>query len=174
MNIPDLITMIINLSNSLVPVIYLIRGFAYLVGLTFVFIAIVRFKNIAERHSQYPSQERGYVPMAYLLVGIMLILIPETVTILSTTAFGEYNILAYTEPKNPNTLYDAIHILIKTAGFIWVVRGAILIATASQPGAKLGSKGVAFLFAGICALNIEATLSAINTFIDKIFHLFMR
>jgi hypothetical protein len=172
MSIPDLTTIIINLSNSLVSVIYLLKGLAYIIGLFFIYVAISRFKKIAERHAQYPSSERGLVPMAYLFVGAMLILMPETINVLSVTAFGEHNILAYTEPRNPNTLYDAIAILIKTAGFIWVVRGSVLIATGSQPGVQQGSKGVAFLFAGICALNIEASMSVINNILDKLFHLF--
>lgn len=172
MSIPDLTSMIINLGNSLVSVIYLLKGIAYLVGLAFIYIAISKLKKIAERHAQYPSQERGLVPVAYLVVGAMLILLPETIKVLSITTFGEGNILAYTEPSKPRTIFEAIAILIKTAGFIWVFRGAVLIASGSQPGVQQGSKGVAFLFAGICALNIEATLSVLNTIFDKIIHLF--
>jgi uncharacterized membrane protein len=168
MDIPDLPTIIVNISHSFVDVIYMLKGVAYLVGVTFVYISITRFRKIAERHAQYPSQEKSFVPITYLVIGAGLIMLPESISILSTTAFGNANVLAYTKPRNPNNLFDAMAIFIKMAGFIWVIRGAVLLATATQPGVQEGSKGAAFLVGGLCALNLESSLAVINTIITKI------
>lgn len=172
MEILDLPTILVNISHSFVAVITALKGLAYLIGLSFVYIAITRFKKIAERHAQYPSQEKSFVPITYLVIGAGLILLPDSINILSTTAFGNANILAYTKPRNPNNLFDAMIIFIKLAGFIWVIRGAVLLATATQPGVQEGSKGAAFLIGGIVALNFEGSLSVINTIITKLQTLF--
>ena len=46
-------------------------------------------------------------------------------------------------------------ILIQTAGLIWFVRGCTLVVQGGQPGAKEGSKGLAFILAGIVGVNFE-------------------
>ncbi|OGV27289.1 MAG: hypothetical protein A3F18_06685 [Legionellales bacterium RIFCSPHIGHO2_12_FULL_37_14] len=171
---PDLTTMIINISQSLVSVIYLLKGFSYLVGLFFFYHGFGKLKEFADRHAQSPSSERGFVPLAYFFLGAMLILLPESVSILSTTVFGLNNVLAYTKPRNPNNLIDAIAIFVKTAGFIWVLRGIVLLAQASAPGTQQGPKGMAFLFGGIIALNFEGSISMFNTLMNYIATQFLK
>lgn len=174
MSSPDLTTMIINISQSLVSVIYLLKGFSYLIGLFFFYQGFGKLKQIADRHANAPSHERALVPIAYFFLGAMLILLPESISILSTTAFGPNNVLAYTKPRNPNNIFDAIAIFIKTAGFIWVLRGVVLLTQASSPGTQQGSKGLAFLCGGIIALNFESTLATINSIITHLTQLFIK
>ena len=168
MEIPDISTMVVNISKSFVSVIYMLKGFSYLVGLLFFYHGFSKLREIADRRAQYPSHEKAFVPLAYFFLGAALILLPETISILSTTAFGPNNVLAYTKPRNPNNLFDAIAIFIKTAGFIWVLRGVVLLAHASAPGTQQGPKGMAFLAGGIVALNFEGSLAMINSIVSKL------
>ena len=170
MNSADIITMLGNLSQSLLPVQRLITGFAYLLGLMFFFIAIQKLRKIGDARSGSGSHERMFVPLSYLLAGAALLFLPTAVGVLSNTAFGTGNVLQYSSYNRLN-IYYSIGILIQTAGLIWFVRGAVLLAHASQPGVQEGPKGLVFLIAGVLAINFEYTMSTVNTLLEQFFTL---
>lgn len=154
MNSTDLVTMLGNLSRSLFSVQYLISGFAYVMGVIFLITAIIKLKAVAGSGGH--SQEKIFVPIAFFLGGAALIFLPSMVTILSNTAFGVGNILQYTN-YNPYDIRNSMGIIIQTAGLIWFVRGCVLLVNSSGSGAQDGPKGLAFLFAGVLAMNFENT-----------------
>ncbi len=159
MNTTDLIAMLGNLSRSLYPVQSLIAAVGYLLGLLFVIAGLTRFKNLSESS----SHEGGvYTPIAYILGGALLIFLPNTLTILSNTAFGDNNVLQYAT-YNPYNVYNSMAVVIKTAGIIWFIRGSVLLIHSSQPGVQEGRKGLAYLCAGIFAMNFEYTLGMLNS-----------
>jgi hypothetical protein len=80
---------------------------------------------------------------------------------LSNTVFGADNILQYAK-YNQFEIYDAMKILIKTAGLIWFVRGCVLLVQSSAPGAQHGPKGLVFLCSGVIAMNFEETVQFLN------------
>ena len=61
-------------------------------------------------------------------------------------------------------------IIIRIAGLIWFVRGAVLLTHASNPGSQSqdGLKGFLFLFAGILAVNFDNTVSVLATIMNKV------
>ena len=73
---------------------------------------------------------------------------------------------------NPYNIYQSMEVLIKTAGLLWFVRGAVLLVNAAEPGEQQGPKGLAFVLAGICALNIEYTIGWVDGFFTYIMNLF--
>jgi len=161
MNSTDLTEMLGNLSRSLFPVQSLLAGFAYLLGLIFFITAIQKFHAIGSASAQSPSQEKIFTPIAYIIAGAMLLFLPTAIDALSNTAFGVSNILQYT-PYNPYNVQSAMEVVIRTAGLIWFIRGCVLIAHASNPGVKDGPKGLAFLCAGVLAINFENTIQVLN------------
>lgn len=156
----DLVTMIGNLSRSLFPVQHLISGFAYLLGILFFITAIMKLKKIGGSGGRH-SQEKMFVPIAFLLGGAALLFLPSAVVSLSNTAFGAGNILRYAN-YNPYNIYSSMGLVIQTAGLLWFVRGCVLLVHASEPGVQHGPKGLAFLCAGILAMNFESTASFLN------------
>jgi len=163
--------MLINLTASLGQVMDLLRALAYLLGISFIITALIRLRHIAERHAQYPSQERGWTPTAYLLAGALFLFIPSSIPVLSATLFGTSNVLAYSNPQTSTNVIQAIIFLTKTMGWIWFIRGTVLIANASHPGTQHCVKGVAFFFAGLLAINFENTTDAINFVINYLMKL---
>ncbi|KTD65905.1 protein IcmC (DotV)-like protein [Legionella spiritensis] len=162
----DLVMMIGNLSRSLFPVQHLISGAAYLVGILFFITAISKLRKIGDARARSSSQEKMFVPLAYFLGGAALLFLPSAVGVLSNTTFGVGNILQYTS-FNPYDITNSMGLIIQTVGLIWFFRGCVLLVHASEPGVQHGPKGMAFLCAGVLAMNFKVTLSTANSIIEK-------
>lgn len=163
MNIPDLLTMLGNVSQALFPVQRLITGFAYLLGIIFFMSALRRFKAVGQRG----SHASGFVPTMYLLFGAGLLYLPSTMSALANTAFGVGNVLTYYQYNQAN-IYSVLGVFVRVGGLIWFVRGCVLLAHASEPGVQEGPKGLLFLIAGVLSLNFDTTIAMINTVITQI------
>lgn len=166
----DIVKMIGNLSQSLSPVQDLIAGFGYLLSFVFFWHAISKLKKIGDSRARGGSQEKMFIPIAYMIAATALAFLPSTLTALSKTAFGTDSILQYAQ-YDPYNVYNAMKMLIQTAGLIWFVRGSVLLAHASEPGVQEGPKGFVFLISGILAMNIEGTTSALQDALDYLMHL---
>jgi hypothetical protein len=162
----DLVAMLGNLSRSLFPVQHLITGLAYLIGIAFFMVAIAKFKKIGESAGR-GSQEKMFGPLAFLLGGAALVFLPSGVKFLENTTFGAGNVLSYVN-YNPYNIYSSMGLIIQTAGVIWFIRGCVLLVGASSPGVQHGPKGLAFLFAGILAVNFQGTAAFINTVMQNL------
>ncbi|WP_133126721.1 type IV secretion protein IcmC [Legionella nagasakiensis] len=167
----DIVEMIGNLSQSLIPVQALVSGLGYLLGLLFMITAIGKLRKIGDARARGGSHEKMFVPLAYLMGGTALIFLPSAVTALSTTAFGSGNTEWGYSDYNPYDIYSAMRVVIRVAGLIWFVRGCVLLVHASEPGVQHGPKGLTFLCAGVLAINFEGTVGVINYFINRLISL---
>jgi hypothetical protein len=165
MSSPDLIHMLGNISQSFIPVQSLMSGLGYILGLSMLISGFFRLTKIHKY-----SQERMAVPVSFILGGAMLIYLPTSVEVLSTTFFGTSNALEYTE-YNPYDINSIMQVMIQTAGMIWFVRGSVLLIQSSEPREQHGMKGLVFVFAGIIALNFEMTLVAVESMVTYIINL---
>lgn len=165
MSSPDLIQMLGNLSQSFLSVQSMISALGYLIGLSMIIAGLFRLTKI----HRY-SQERIVVPMSFIAGGVLLVYLPTSVEVLSTTFFGTSNALEYTE-YNPYDINSAMQVIIQTAGMIWFVRGSSLLIEASQPRQQHGMKGLVFIFAGILALNFETTIATLQSIVNYLINL---
>ncbi len=165
---PDLVSIFINLSKSLAPIQELVSGFGYVLGIGLVIAAMNKFHKIGDARAQSHSQEKIFVPVAFLLMGVGLIFLPTALGTLANTVFGSDNILSYSYEEEDD-LTAAIKFLIQTTGVVWFVRGSILLAHSSEPGVKDGSKGLTFIFAGIFALNFDNTVEVLGYALEGFF-----
>lgn len=167
----DLIVMFSNLSKSLPSVQYFLGGVSYVFGIIFCLSALTKAKEI---FNEGGDNGKYIVPSAYLLTGIALLYLPTSIDAFSTTLFGtQDNILAYSQ-NNQYDIYSSMIILIQTIGFVWFIRGCILLGHASQPqhgqeGSKgLGPKGLLFIVGGLFAINIYSTVNMLNYIINHL------
>lgn len=166
----DLIVMFNNFSRSLPAVEQLLGGFSYVFGLLFCLAALAKLKeSINEGESG-----RLTAPFAYFLTGIALLFLPSMVDAFSTTIFGtQDNVLAYSQ-SNPYDIYSSIVILVQTIGFVWFIRGCILLSHSSEPhggqeGRKgFGPKGFLFIIGGLFAINIYETVNMLDYMITHL------
>ena len=158
--------MIGHLSQSAFSVQHLVAGLGYVLGLLFFIIALHKLHKIGSSPAGSAS-ESLFIPIAYLVGGSGLLFLPSLYGVLSNTLFGTGNILEYGK-YNPYNIFNAMSVIIRTAGIIWFVRGCVLLTQASEPGVQHGPKGLMFLTAGIFSMNFETTLSMINWIIQQI------
>lgn len=170
MQIPDLITMIENVSRAIAGVGPFLMYTSFIIGILCFIKALAKFKKIGDARVNSTSHEKVFVPVVYTLVGAALIYLPSSIGVLSNTAFGSDSILQYSDFNNIN-LTAAVEIIVKTVGVIWFMRGCVLLAHASEPGVQHGPKGLSFLVAGIFAVNFTLTLSAFNYVVEKLIHI---
>ncbi|WP_419420216.1 type IV secretion protein IcmC [Legionella sp. D16C41] len=165
----DLIAMLGNLSRSLFYVQPIITGIAYMLGILFFMTALQKLRKIGDHRANSSSHESIYVPIAYILGGAAILFLPSALTALSNTVFGVGNILSYAQ-YNRNSVLGSMAIIIRIAGLIWFVRGAVLLSHASNPGSQSqdGLKGFLFLFAGILAVNFDNTVNFLSGLMSKI------
>ncbi|MCP0914054.1 MULTISPECIES: type IV secretion protein IcmC [Legionella] len=166
----DIVKMIGNISQALLHVQALVTGLAYLIGLLFVIVALKKLRKIGDARANSGSHEKIFVPLAYFLGGAVFIFLPTALIALSRTAFGPTNILGYTK-YDPYNIYNAMKVVIQTAGLIWFVRGSVMLVHSSNPGVQEGPKGLAFIVAGILAMNFQGTIDALNYFMDYLLKL---
>ncbi len=162
MNTPDLITIIGNVSRSLYPIQHLITGGAYLLGIVFFITAIAKLRKIADHRANSSSQEKIFSPLMYLLMGGIFVYLPTAMVAMANTAFGVGNVLTYPS-LTPSSIYSAMGLVIRTAGLLWFIRGCVLVVHSSQPGTQEGPKGMAFMVAGVLAMNFDNTISILNS-----------
>lgn len=161
MSTVDLVTIIGNLSQSLYPVQKLISGLAYILGLLFFYQAIEKLRKIGDHRAQSSSQEKMYTPAMYIVMGALLVYLPSAMSMMAATAFGAGNVLTYAN-YNPLNVYSSMGLVIRTAGVLWFVRGCVLVAHASNPGTQHGPKGMAFMIAGVFAMNFDNSIAIVN------------
>lgn len=166
----DLIVMFNNLSRSLPAVEEFLGGFAYIFGIIFCLAGLSKLK---EAYAEGGSA-RITAPIAYLLTGIGLLFLPSLVDAYSSTLFGSQdNVLAYSQ-SDPYDIYSSMVILIQTIGFVWFIRGCILMSHSSEPqhgqeGRKgMGPKGLLFIIGGLFAINIYSTVDMLDYMITQL------
>src|SRR3990167_7229560 len=166
MSAPDLIAMLGNLSQSLSSINNLFEGISYLLGLTFFISGIFKFKDMLS--SGDGGGQQTAVATGYLLAGTGLFFLPSLIDAFSTTLFGsEDNVLEYSA-SNTYDIYSSMAMLIQTIGFIWFIRGCVLMAHGSHPdqgqsGKKSqGIKGLLFVIGGLLGINIYSTVNSID------------
>jgi hypothetical protein len=163
----DITAMLINLSNSLIPVQSFLSGLGYLIGIVLIMSGLAQLKEAGDKKGG-SSGEHLAVPLACIGGGVLLLYLPSSFSALSNTVFGATNILSYGD-TDPDSLHHALMLLIETTGLLWFVRGTVLLVHASEPGQKQGGKGMTFLIAGVFAMNFDNTIVAFNAAAQEFF-----
>lgn len=157
----DFTQILTNLSNHSESIFRITTGFAYCMGIIFVFLAIGQFRHVAERGLSHGGQ--GFkMPMAYLLVGSGLIYSPQLYKIMNDTLYKgiiEYRI-SDTSIFNASVIYKVLSVF----GVISFVRGWMqLISVAKQSQHVTFAKAFMHIVGGVAAINAPVTMSIFNS-----------
>ena len=155
-----------NLSDSIGPLQEVITGFAYMIGIIFIFSAIYKMKAYGQGSAFEPVSLSPIIPFFYFLAGACFLFLPTVLDVMRQTLFGTDSPLAYSQwlsAFGSATAQEVVVRLIQTAGLVWFVRGWILMAESTEPGKRHGARGAAFMVAGIVAINILYTAEMLST-----------
>lgn len=168
-NSQDLTSIFINLQHDALAIFDLTTAFCYLVGAVFCVKALFEFKTYGEQRTAMSAQHSLRGPITYLMVGIMLLYTPSTVSILSNSWLEQpVVILAYLDPQNTGksgtwySLEIAMFTLVQVCGLISFVRGAMMLTHVNGgPNGGMG-KGIVHIVSGIIMLNIQLFLQILD------------
>lgn len=162
--------MILQAAQSLPGLTTAAAALCYLLGVVFMVMGINSLRE-ANEHGQrgQGSWKSGFVTM---LVGTVLINIPEAVTTILTTVYQSTLMngdspLAYSGGSldgNSKLVMGAIVKFIQFVGFLAFVRGWLILKAVGDGGGQDASMGKAIthIFGGTMAINIVATTNIIS------------
>jgi len=168
------VTILTNLSHSMSSFENMLYALAYVLGIMMIINGFFRFKKHSTTGGNNPFSQDYIVAATTVLMGSLLIYLPSSMNSFTTTFFGQDNILSYPTAGQSDSeqLIQALKFILKATGTLWFIRGAVLVVQSVEPGHQHGKKGLAFMFAGICATNIDYTVNALNYFSTQLFTYF--
>jgi len=165
---PDLKEILRNLARTIGPLQQMVTGFAYVMGMAFIFRGLYKLKIYGDLRTMMSSQASLGEPITYLVVAAVFIFIPTAMDIMMQSTFGYTSPLAYGEwSATANGQYgDALRValmVVQLFGVIAFVRGWMLIGRQAQHGMQSGmGKGIAHIIGGLFAINIVGTATIIQ------------
>jgi len=168
-----------NLALSVDPMMKMISGFCYVIGVNLLWVALKKVNKIGDFRARCGVGSPLFVPVTYMMGGLVFIYLPSFLEVARNTFFGVSSPMAYADgsaisiwlsdlkDKYGNIVYGIMR-LVNLAGLVWFVRGVALLVQASEPGIQHGPKGLAFMLAGIFALNVEYSEKLVASLMDFI------
>ena len=163
----DLAGMIESLALAVDPVMRLMSGFCYALGINLFWVAAKKFNKMGDWRARGGSGGPVFIPLSYIMGGAVFIYLPTVLDIAKNTFFGSSPI-GYTidfQAEYGNVVYATVR-LVNLAGLIWFLRGVSMLVHSSEQGIQHGPKGMWFMMAGIFALNLEHTEAIVTYFVD--------
>lgn len=158
------------LADALDDLTKLIVAISYISGVALAVRGIMMYRIFANQ--TFGSQQRGEIagPLVFLVVGVILIYFPSTITTSNLTVFGVPEIshtselLNYDGVQNSYTRWIKVKWLIlkylSLIGLIAFLRGWIILSKMGHSGSQPGSvgKGLTHVVGGILLINIVQTV----------------
>lgn len=191
----DLQDIMENLKKVLTPTMLMLLTISFVSGIVFLLKGLLLLKAFAQPLTQATKPGEISGPIIYLIVGAVLIYIPSSTDILSSTIFGTGGQSIFSGGGGSNfvnlenmgkasdqllgyapvsvegqwaTMIDTIVLYMEFIGFLAFLRGWFMIAHAGQPGTQPGSisKGIIHIVGGILAINFLPLVNAIRNTIN--------
>lgn len=169
------VTMMLNaIKSNIGPVIKLVTAVAYVIGVWFIYSAIQSLKRAGQSQMMMQQQNAIGGPLVKLIIGILLIYLPNTIditvwTLWGHTAFGSEaeSVMTYTPSGGDpfGAMKEGAIALVRLIGYIAFVRGLVALShSTDQGGGQQGgfAKGILYLIGGILAINIVETVRVIG------------
>lgn len=164
--IPNLATMLGNLSKTIPDLMRLVTALGYVVGFFLVIKGVIEFKHFGESR-QMMSKEHGVMkPISYLFIGAALIYLPSTVQTGISTFWTETSPLVYVPQADDSwaQLVKQAFLIFQLIGVIALIRGLIMLSHIGGHGgggqATVG-KAMTHIIGGIFCINMYAVVTTI-------------
>ena len=157
----DLSQMVVNVANTMPDVMALVTAASYIIGITIATKGVYKLREYGELRTMMSSQTSIWPIIITLVAGFALVYFPTTFEIGMETLFAYSSPLAYTGTSDQQTteLVNAVVDIMQVIGAIAVIRGLMILHTASSQGSQPGSfaKGITFVIGGVLAINMYGT-----------------
>lgn len=157
------------LAESLDDLTRLIVAISYVTGIALTLRGVMMYRAFANQ--TYGSAQRGELagPIVFLIVGVILIYFPSTISSAMQTVYGvpyvshTSEILAYKSTGELARWFKIKWVILKylsLIGLIAFLRGWVILAKMGHSGSQPGSvgKGITHIVGGILLINIVQTV----------------
>jgi intracellular multiplication protein IcmC len=165
--IPDIATMLENLTAAVPDLTRLTTAIAYVMGIFFVVRGVMDFKRLGEQRTMMSGEHTWKGPIISIGVGALLLYLPSTVQSGFMTFWTEPNPYQYEklDSSDPwNELIIACFQIIQLIGIIAFIRGVLDLAKLGQGQQQHGlAKALAYIIAGIFLIDLWDFVSSVLT-----------
>lgn len=151
----NLIQIIINIQETIQPYINLIVAFAYISGIVFMFIAVLKLKKAADYRQGMYEGSNFAAPMVAGLVGIGLIYVPTVFKATTMSVFGSLELPGYIpiEENSASEALSAIFDLMRLVGVVSFIKGWFILSKLGKSGEGSVAKGLTHILGGLLAYH---------------------
>ena len=166
-NVPDVVTMLLNLQRSYPQIILMITAFSYLAGIWILFQALYKMKQYGELRTMMSLQTDMRGPLMQIVVGMILIALPTSIKYTLNTFYGTDSIMALPGAGGERweVAINSVQRLVQVIGLIAFIRGWLILVRVVDKNSQIQgglAKAGTHILGGILALNIEASVKIIN------------
>jgi intracellular multiplication protein IcmC len=182
----DITDILVNLEKVLDPALVLLLAISFIVGIFFILKGLLELKAFAMPLTQASRPGELSGPILHIFVGTVLVYIPTTTNVLSSTFFGSVpsmfnpsgggsveqlgqasnSIMGYASVALESqwaTLIDTVVYYMQFIGFIAFIRGWIIVAHSHHGGEQNSlTKGIIHIVGGILAINFLPLVQAVT------------
>lgn len=181
-----------NLQTILNPTLRLILACSFIIGVWFVLKGLLKLKAFALPLTQTTQPGELSGPIIYIFIGAILIYIPTSTDVLTSTLFGAGTKSLFNPGGSPDvyklgsasaqimgyasvslesqwaTLIDTVVYYMQFIGFLAFVRGWVILSHAAQDRGdpQALSKGIIHIVGGILAINFLPLVNAVSNTIS--------
>lgn len=157
--VPNLATMVENLSKTIPNLMQLVTAFAYVAGMFLIFKGILQLKEYGESRTMMSHNQSLKGPLIFLGVGAALLYLPSSVQVGLSTFWQTTVPYAYV-PQTSDPWSDLIQdcfLIVQFLGTFAFIRGLLILTqlgghSGSHPGTL--TKGLAHIIGGILCINL--------------------
>lgn len=161
--VPNAQEMLENISAQIPQLEGLVLALCYILGVAFLFGAILKLKHYGEQRSMMSSQGGLGGALLYLFVGTLILYLPTTVQISTSTFWTTPCSYCYpTSEDSPfNEFFDVVFSVVKFVGLISFVRGLVILSHVGEHSQKGFGLAMTHIIGGILCMNIGSFIQTI-------------
>lgn len=149
--------MINQIATQLPQLMRFVTAFAYVMGMYFIFYAIMKLKQYGESRTMMSQSHELKGPMILMIVGAMLLYLPSSVQMGLSTFWAEPNPYGYLQNTDEwSGFMNNVYMIIQLVGTIAFIRGLIMLSRLGGHGGQPDTFGRAMthIIGGIFCINI--------------------
>lgn len=161
-------TIIENISAQIPNFMQMVSAIAYVMGMYFVFLGIVKLRAYGESRTMMSQEHSLKGPLIFLTVGAFLIYLPTSVQVGMSTFWAEPTPYGYLREKDQwrEFINDAF-LIVQFVGIVAFIRGLVIMTHLAGHGGQPGTfaRGMTHIIGGIFCVNIyQFTQVVMNLF----------
>ncbi len=148
--------MLVNIAKQIPDLMRFITALAYVMGMYFIYVGLLKLKQFGEARTQMSQDRELKGPMAYMIIGTLLLYLPTSVQVGLSTFWTNPNPYGYLQLEDQwSQFINICFMIVQFFGTIAFIRGLVILSRlGGHSGPDTFSKGITHVIGGILCINI--------------------